>query len=206
MAKSFEKSCLPYRGSCHCGCIQYIAIIPLPPAVALGSDQPVSSRARFYKCNCSTCQKMGYFHLRLPDAANQFFVLSPSDLGLLGDYRCQSGRVQWLFCPKCGVRCFAVAGPWKQDTIDRELVDMALPKNGDDEANPVSVWRMDPALYQERVTGYVSLNALTIDQDQAHGTTLDLRELVDRKWVEYLDCKERKEENRYTYPQEKGTW
>ncbi|GIC88107.1 uncharacterized protein Aud_004498 [Aspergillus udagawae] len=203
---SLSQSALPYSGSCHCGFIQYVAVIPLPPAKALDPHQSTPSGARFYKCNCTTCQKMGYFHMRLPDAANQFFVLSPSDLELMGDYRCGSGRVQWFFCPKCGVRCFATAGPWIKDEIGRDLVEKARSPETFEGRDRLSVWRMDPALYQEHQTGYVSVNALTIDQDQPHEQSLDLRQLVDQKVVEYMDCKERKGEKRYTYPHEGGTW
>jgi hypothetical protein len=53
---------------------------------------------------------------------------------------------------------------------------------------------------------YVSVNGLTIDQDQLHEQSLDLRHLVDQKEVEYMDCKESKGEKRYTYPHDGGTW
>jgi hypothetical protein len=149
---------------------------------------------------------MGYFHMRLPDAANQFFVLSPPELESMGDYRCGSGHVQWLFCPKCGVRCFATAGPWIRDEISRELANKAISPTRYEGRGRLSVWRMDPALYLEQTTGYVSVNALTIDQDQLHEQSLDLRHLVDQKEVEYMDCKESKGDERYTYPHDGGTW
>lgn len=65
---------------------------------------------------------------------------------------------------------------------------------------------MDPDTFQEDVTGYLTINALTIDQDQAHGKNIDLRQLVDNKWVQYSDWNMRKHESRYDYPQERGTW
>ncbi|KUL87462.1 hypothetical protein ZTR_04535 [Talaromyces verruculosus] len=201
-----SQSALPYSGSCHCGFIQYVAVIPLPPVKALSPDQSTTSGARFYKCNCTTCRKMGYFHMRLPDAANQFFVLSPPDLESMSDYRCGSGHVQWFFCPKCGVRCFAAAGPWIKNEISRDLVDKAISPKRFEGGKSLSVWRMDPAVYLEMKTGYVSINALTIDQDQLHDQSLDLRHLVDEKAVEYMDGKEGKGERRYTYPHEGGAW
>jgi hypothetical protein len=104
------------------------------------------------------------------------------------------------------VRCFATAGPWIKDEIGRDLVEKALSLETFEGRDRLSVWRMDPALYQEQQTGYVSVNALTIDQDQLHEQSLDLRQLVDQKVVEYMDCKERKGEKRYAYPHEGGTW
>ncbi|KAB8227295.1 uncharacterized protein BDW43DRAFT_294537 [Aspergillus alliaceus] len=206
-----QQSSLPYRGSCHCGLIKYIAIIPRPPAVALGPDVPTGSRARFYKCNCSTCHKMGLFHLRLPDAPNQFFLLSPLDWDRMANYQCGKGLVSWLFCPTCGVRCFAMAAHWKKDQIGIDSISAAYKGQSEltgskETTKTITVWRIDPEGYKENVSGYLTLNALSVDQDQAHGNRLDLRELVDNKWMEYLDRKDNKLENRYDYPHDCGTW
>ncbi|KAJ1706019.1 hypothetical protein AFGD_011563 [Aspergillus flavus] len=205
-----QPSSLPYHGSCHCGFIRYIAIIPMPPAVALGADATKGPHLRFYKCNCTTCQKMGLFHMRLPDAPNQFFLLCPQDRDSLANYKCQNGHINWFFCPTCGVRCFATVPHWKQDQIDIEKISAAVPKldlpGVEESTKTVTVWRMDPDTFQEDVTGYLTINALTIDQDQAHGKNIDLRQLVDNKWVQYSDWNMRQHESRYDYPQERGTW
>ncbi|KAE8374859.1 hypothetical protein BDV26DRAFT_269255 [Aspergillus bertholletiae] len=209
-----EHSSLPYHGSCHCGFIRYIAFIPLPPAVALGPDVATGSRARFYKCNCSTCHKMGLFHMRLPDAPSQFFLLSPLDRDTLANYKCFKRHVDWFFCPTCGVRCFSAVARWKQDEIDVKRFSAALSNSADkpnlpgieESTKTVTVWRVNPDGYQEDVTGYLSINALTVDQDQAHGDPLDLRQLVDKKWVEYLGWKGPTLDSRYDYPHDSGTW
>lgn len=93
-----------------------------------------------------------------------------------------------------------------KDEISRDLVDKVLPPGRFEGSESLSVWRMDPAVYLEMKTGYVSINALTIDQDQLHDQNLDLRHLVDEKVVEYMDGKEGKGEKKYTYPHEGGAW
>lgn len=153
---------------------------------------------------------MGLFHMRLPDAPNQFFLLCPQDRDSLANYKCQNGHINWFFCPTCGVRCFATVPHWKQDQIDIEKISAAVPKldlpGVEESTKTVTIRRMDPDTFQEDVTGYLTINALTIDQDQAHGKNIDLRQLVDNKWVQYSDWNMRKHESRYDYPQERGTW
>ncbi|OGM47449.1 hypothetical protein ABOM_002600 [Aspergillus bombycis] len=205
-------SSLPYHGSCHCGFIRYITFIPMPPAVA--PDGAEGARLRFYKCSCTTCHKMGLFHMRLPDAPNQFFLLSPLDRNTLANYKCPNGYINWFFCPTCGVRCFATVPHWKQDQIDIESISAAIPSRDgkpdlpgiEESTKTITVWRMDPETFQEDVTGYLTINALTIDQDQPHGNNLDLRQLVDNKLVEYMDWNTKKGDCRYDYPHDKGTW
>lgn len=149
---------------------------------------------------------MGYFHMRLPDAANEFFVLSPPDLESISDYRYSSGHVQWFFYPKYSVRCFAATEPWIKDDISRDLIDKTISPERFEGRERLSVWQIDPAVYLEMKTGYISINTLTIDQDQLHDQSLDLRHLVDQKMVEYIDSKEEKGKKRYTYPHEGRTW
>ncbi|GAB1195483.1 hypothetical protein APSETT444_004742 [Aspergillus pseudonomiae] len=87
------------------------------------------------------------------------------------------------------------------DQIDVESISAAIPtRDGkpdlpgiEESKKTVTVWRMDPEIFQEDVTGYLTINALTIDQDQAHGKNLDLRQLVDNKLVEYMDWNTKKE-------------
>lgn len=204
---------LPYKGSCHCGLFKYIAFISMPSettkSALLSPSQP-----RFYKCNCSLCHKTGFFHLRLPNAANQFFILSPLDTDVLVKYQCNERLVNWLFCPRCGVRCMGAAARWKKDHIDLRALGsvssssfgMGTAAAGQTMGNGLPVWRIEPDGYKENETGYLTVNALTIDQDQPHGLNLDLRKLVDLKGLEYLDCKNRQSDLRYDYPQDGGTW
>ncbi|KAI2814809.1 hypothetical protein CBS115989_8251 [Aspergillus niger] len=213
-----DSSPLPYHGSCHCGLVKFIAIISMPPVGVRDSaapPPPSPSQPRFYKCNCSTCHKSGVFHMRLPDAPNEFFLFSPLNLEELSNYQCFKRLVNWYFCPTCGVRCFGVAARWKKDSIEPERFNLAIsseegkqitPIKDNDEQQRISVLRLDPEGYKENQTGYFSLNALTIDQDQPHGKRLDLRRIVDNKWLEYLDRKEGVADMRYDYPQEGGTW
>lgn len=143
-----------------------------------------------------------------------FFLLSPLVLEELGNYQCFKRLVNWFFCPKCGIRCFGVAARWKRDYIEHMRFNMAISSEegnqitvkGQDGEQRIPVLRLDPEGYKENQTGYFTLNALTIDQDQAHGSRLDLRRIVDNKWLEYLDHKEGNAETRYDYPQEGGTW
>src|SRR5271156_3775110 len=101
----------PYHGSCHCGLTRYIAYLTLPPPI-ISPNPPPSSTIRIYKCNCSTCHKMSFFHIRLIDSPRDFILLSPLNptTGGLKDYTCFAKNAHWYFCGTCGVRCFAVAG------------------------------------------------------------------------------------------------
>jgi hypothetical protein len=183
--------------------MKYVLFVSMPPAVALGPDVDQYSRVRFYKCNCSTCHKTGFFHMRLPDPPNDFFLLSPTDTtNELLDYQCFDHELHWLFCKNCGVRCFIVEGKAKTEEVDLHLLGATTEPSD----KKTMVWRLDPEAW--KVTNdYLSVNALTIDFKQPEGTNwLDLRKLVDNKWLEYDDCKDLKLESRYDYPHEGGMW
>ncbi|KAJ8103500.1 hypothetical protein POJ06DRAFT_242062 [Lipomyces tetrasporus] len=196
-ASSSTQTRRPYHGSCHCGRTRYIVFISLPPAT-IGSDQDPQNTVRFYKCNCSTCHKMGIFHVRVADSPHDFYLLSPLDLAELSDYTCFNKKIHWLFCPTCGVRCFAVMGKGKVVDIDLEA---ALGNESD--GKTTQVWGVEEEGWKEDKTGYLSVNALTIEPGQEG---LDLRELAQKKWIQYLDVRDGKEEDRYDYPHEGGTW
>jgi hypothetical protein len=187
----------PYHGSCHCGNIRFIVFISMPPA-ALGDAAHEIPSVRFYKCNCTPCHKMGYFHIRVPDAPRDFYLLSPLDEKALSDYQCSDRELHWRFCKTCGVRCFIFKG-------ESEVVDVDLEKEmgKESEGKMTKVWRCKPEGWKEGRTSYLSVNALTIEGGQ---DGFDLREMVDKKWVAYLDCKDYKEEHRFNYPQVGGTW
>lgn len=196
-----------YHGSCHCGHIRYLVYITLPPATSSASAAG-SPGSRIYKCNCSSCHKMGYFQIRPTDPAADFLLLSPrgpDPASELGDYLCFDRRLHWYFCPRCAVRCFTAEGCWRVDEV--ELRDVKLPEGFvADEGGAARVLRVDMDALQPPQKGYLAVNAPTVDQDQAGGEDLDLRELVDKRLVEYLDCKEEKGEDRVEYPHKGGTW
>jgi len=187
----------PYHGSCHCGHTRYVVFLTLPPA-ALGDAAHETPSVRFYKCNCSACHKMGFFHVRVPDSPRDFYLLSPVDEAGLSEYRCSDKVLRWLFCSNCGVRCFIFKG--LGEVVD---VDLEAEMGRGSEGKVTRVWRCKAEGWKEGTTGYLSVNALTLEQGQEG---LDLREIVDKKWVAYLDCKEYKEEVRFDYPQVGGTW
>jgi hypothetical protein len=101
-----------YPGSCHCGDVQYQVKLKFPPVHDATADS-----IRIYKCNCSTCQKMGYFHCRPVDPANDYILTSP-DPEQLGDYRCFEKKHGWIFCKKCGVRVLGLGGSWEYVHVD----------------------------------------------------------------------------------------
>ncbi|KAK9239576.1 DUF636 domain-containing protein [Lipomyces kononenkoae] len=186
-----------YYGSCHCGRMRYIAFISMPSA-ADGNDVDRPTTVRFYKCNCSSCHKMGFFHIRLPDSPRDFYLLSPLDIADLSDYTCFGKKIHWFFCSNCGVRCFAVMG--KGHVVDVDL-EAALGKESN--GKTTRVWKVDGENWKEDQTGYLSVNANTIEPGQEG---LDLRELGQKRWIQYLDCKDYTGEDRYDYPHEGGTW
>lgn len=82
-------------------------------------------------------------------------------------------------------------------------LEAEMGRESEEKGKKTKVWRCKAEGWKEGKTDYLSVNALTVEQGQEG---FDLRELVDRKWVAYLDCKEYKEEDRFDYPQVGGTW
>lgn len=117
----------PFTGSCHCGFIKYILFITLPSPTTPGSKVAPGTTSRIQKCNCSTCHKMGYFHVRPKDAPEDFILLSPllDEQGYaegLGDYKCFKEIAHLYFCGKCGVRCFSLSGEGEVVDVDLEAI------------------------------------------------------------------------------------
>ena len=165
-----------YTGSCHCGKTKYLVYLTLPftpPDI----DRPEVPQPRgdqvVYKCNCTTCHKTGMLHLRVPNAPEDFALLSPTDpLKELSDYTCFQGQVHWLFCPTCGVRCFCFGG--KGETAETEI-----------DGKKVTVWRpsKEDGWVEGKNGSYLLINALSLDPLQEG---LDLREWAENKKIMYL--------------------
>jgi len=156
---------------------------------------------------------MGFFHVRLPDAASDFALLSPLDpLKELSDYTCFEGDIHWLFCPKCGVRCFAFCGD--ENVIEKEVPVWKSTAEGgigafDGEKTEMrKVWSPKGKTQDGWIEGsgfgnYLSVNATTLEGKQEG---LDLREWTESKVVCYLDCLDETEDNRYERPHVGGCY
>jgi len=198
----------PYTGSCHCGRTQYIVFLSFPPT----NDTAHPERGiRIYKCNCTTCHKMGLLHVRLPSKREDFFLLSPlpreedgeqerkgnePDLtaaaadgggeGLVG-YQCNAKQTRWYFCPTCGVRTFA---HWGEGFIDEVDLSSVLGEDeGKEDGKLTKVWR--PKEQAEPEESYFSVNGMTFDAGQKG---LDLREWHEKGWIGYVDALESRED------------
>lgn len=193
----------PYKGSCHCGFIKYIVFISLPldrvSAPVPGEvSAPINTVA--YRCNCTTCQKAGFFHVRLGSAPDHFALLTPLDpMTELADYTCFDHKLHWLFCRKCGVRCFTFSGKgevvecdMEKDLGGREFVEGIKDLHKGENDGTVKVWRPKKEGWYERGyplegRSYFSVNAYTLEAGQEG---LDLRQWTEEKQVLYLDCLE----------------
>ena len=77
-----------YKGSCHCGQVQFEVVTDLKIAV---------------ECNCSICTKKGALHHRVPP--KQFKLLSGADALTL--YQFDSKIARHWFCKHCGIHPFS---------------------------------------------------------------------------------------------------
>lgn len=167
--------------------------LTLPPPLIDANPPSHSSTVRIRKCNCSTCHKMGFFHVRPMDPPNDFQLLSPSDPSQLGDYTCYSKRIHWYFCSKCGVRCFSFSGDGEtsEAEVDGETRKVWAPK--------VELWKgMDRG-----GTSYLSINAQTLEAGQVG---LNLLEWTEKQWIAYMDYLHLVGEPRLKEPYPGGTY
>ena len=77
-----------YKGSCHCGRVQFEVVTDLDRAV---------------ECNCSICTKKGVLHHRV--TPEQFTLSSGSDALTL--YQFDSKIAKHWFCKYCGIHPFS---------------------------------------------------------------------------------------------------
>ncbi|KAF6801065.1 hypothetical protein CSOJ01_12016 [Colletotrichum sojae] len=198
----------PYRGSCHCGETQYIVFLTLPhtvpPPRPLGSERAPRSQQDFYRCNCTTCHKAGFFHLRLQSSPDDFLLLRPLDpYKELGDYTVHSGDLHFLFCKTCGMRCLILMGEGEVEEVDLGALGV-----DSEPGKKTRAWRPRKEGWVEgkKFGSYLSVNGYSIDAGQG----FDLREVTERKWVAYLDWLELHAEGsqgtRYDRPWEGGAY
>ncbi len=81
---------MKYKGSCHCGAIQFEVNAP---AVITCQE-----------CNCSICSKSGYLHLIVP--ASKFKLLQGENN--LTTYTFDSAEAKHKFCRTCGIKSFYI--------------------------------------------------------------------------------------------------
>jgi hypothetical protein len=172
-----------YPGSCHCGDVQYQVKLKFPPV-----HDPSTESIRLYKCNCTVCQKMGYFHCRPTEPAQNYILTSPANPEELGDYRCNDKEHGWYFCKKCGVRVLGLSGSWEQVELDVEK--WAGSKKEGDEEKLQKVWKPkgEPKVVEvegKKVTRpfYLSVNAVTLEPSE----DIDLRKWHDKGWIFYVE-------------------
>jgi hypothetical protein len=182
-SESFQFSRRAYNGSCHCGATKYILYLTLPTASS--PKPPIQTVAkesglRIYKCNCTVCQKMSIFHIRLPNAPTDFLLLSPlnppSPNSGLTSYKVNAGLHNWYFCSTCGVRCFVHRG--KGENAEVEI-----------DGENVNVWRPAAQGWNETTApeprpSYLSVNAVTLEVGP--GET-DLRKWHEDGWIQYVE-------------------
>lgn len=201
----------PYIGSCHCRFTRYICWLTLPPTPPYPRRVNPDDKLRqvIRKCNCTLCHKTSFFHLRLENAPQDFVLLSPLDpMTELSNYSTTPDGAQWLFCPKCGVRCILLHGSKELGVlVHRDLaaegVDLKIAKiEGDGTA--VKVWVPNPDIWREEVTCALRINALSLEARQ---DGLDMREWMEKKWIEYSAMLQ-DEVDSYTFekPYEGGTY
>ena len=81
---------MKYKGSCHCGAIQFEAEAP--------------EEVECQDCNCSICSKSGYLHLIVPESR---FRLLQGEANL-STYTFDSGEAKHKFCKICGIKSFYI--------------------------------------------------------------------------------------------------
>lgn len=190
-----------YHGSCHCGNVKYQVRLTLPPLI---TAERTAKTVRIYKCNCTTCHKMGMFHCRPINLTEDFILTTPAP-SELGDYRVYDKKIGWFFCKSCGVRTFGLGGAWEETEIN---VDEWAGRERTEEGTE-KVWKTKGALLQatsdsgEKITRdmhYVSVNAVTLEG-------VDLREWHEKGWIFYVDSLQSpREDPRYGKPHVGGMY
>jgi hypothetical protein len=166
-----------------------------------------------YKCNCTTCVKLSFWHLRLADSPGDFYVFAspaepPADGGAAGPlaaagedwgaYRCGPRRnIDWVFCRHCGARPFGFRGEWEpRESVDLPaevqaaadaVADAAAERDGGPRERPLLVWSPQRDDWDEvrSFESYLSVNLTSVDAKQEG---FDLRDFSRFNWILYLEA------------------
>jgi len=84
----------PYKGSCHCGAIQYSF-----------EAEPITKGIR---CNCSFCAKRGVMVSLVP--GDKFKI--DAQEGALNSYQFGKKQTKHYFCAHCGIHTYSEATRW----------------------------------------------------------------------------------------------
>jgi hypothetical protein len=172
-----------YPGSCHCGAIQYLVKLKFPPNL-----DPRGNSVRIYKCNCTTCHKMGYFHCRPTDPVDNFILTSPTNPADFGNYQCSRKVTSWYFCKTCGVRVVAMKGTWEEIEVDVEK--WAGTKKEGEQDTLQKVWKpvfvpAEKQVENKMNENYLSVNAVTLEYSE----DTDLVKWHEKGWVAYVESR-----------------
>ncbi|KIW15259.1 hypothetical protein PV08_05304 [Exophiala spinifera] len=181
------------RGSCHCGLTQYVVFLRLPHPFS-ATDPPLPTDQEVYRCNCSTCTKMNFFHVHPAHPRDDFMLLSPLDPDReLSTYQCFEKLRKYYFCPTCGVRCLTFGGVGETVALEGDDAVLVGGGGGGEAAEAEEegggggvparqVWRAKWDGDKD-TTPYVAVNGTTIDPRE----DFDLRLLTEQKRVQYFD-------------------
>lgn len=190
----------PYYGSCHCGHTRYICYLTLPPPIIDPTARKGDTTIK--KCNCTLCHKLGFLHIQLAFAPDDFVLLSPTDPWKeLKDYQTGSKIAHFFSCGTCGVQCFAFGAIGDLD--EKVEIDLEAWLGKASEGKKTKVWRPKKEGYEEEKTAMLKVNATSLDVGQEG---LDLREWHEKGWVAYVDGLDRKEEGRLGKPHRGGCY
>ncbi|KAJ6781234.1 hypothetical protein PWT90_05097 [Aphanocladium album] len=174
-----ESKKIPLFGGCHCGATRYVLFLTLPAPHDETSPWKEGDQ-KIYRCNCTTCHKMGLFHLKPADTTDDFLLLSPLDpYTELGDYLTDDKEIHFFFCKTCGVRCFSTNATG--ELVDVDAKELGLPEGKN---VPAKAWRAVRGSGHPEYGTFVNANGHTIDADQAE---FDMRDLTEKKRVRYVD-------------------
>ena len=159
-----------------------------------------------YRCNCTTCHKISFFHVRPADTTNDFLLLSPVEPETqLSNYNCFQKGLDFYFCKTCGVRCFILGGTG--ETVELDLAALGAP-GYTEKGKLTKVWRAKKDGGHPEWGTYLSINGNSIDSSQTDA--FDMRVLTEEKKVEYLDCLtepgEEAEKERWDRPHKGGCY
>lgn len=98
-----------YKGSCHCGAIQFQAAVDLaPPGQRSPPDRPGVWWTTTFRCNCSYCTKTRYWKAFVPSGDFQWV----SGREASANYQFGEREIDHYFCTKCGIQ------PFMRSTLD----------------------------------------------------------------------------------------